>query len=70
MEGYRKFKGFMVEHGISQQELADLLQLSRTQINLILNGSRGADFKARHIALICRTYGISADEYFFNRQSK
>lgn len=68
MPGYNKFKGFLVENGITQKEVADLLDMDRTQLNLILNGQRGKDFKVQQIVKICNHFGISADKYFFNQK--
>ena len=65
MPGYRKFKGFMVEKGIPQQEIAELLDLPRSRVNLILNGQRGVDFRGKEIDTLCKRYEISADDYFF-----
>lgn len=68
MSGYNKFKIFLVEQGITQQEVADLLQITRSQLNLILNGQRGKDFTGSQILLLCNTYNISADLYFFKEE--
>ena len=68
MPGYKKFKGFMVEQGITQQEIAELLDVPRARVNLILNGQRGVDFRGKEIETLCGRYGISADDYFFDRE--
>ena len=60
---YHKFKGWMVENQISQQELADLLHLSRTNLNKRLNGS-GADFSLDELRKIKEVYQINTDEFF------
>lgn len=65
MQGYLKFKGFLVEKGILQEEIASLLGIPKASVNLILNGRGGRDFKGHQIKKICETYGISADAYFF-----
>lgn len=68
MGGYTRFKGFLVEKGIRQDEIATLLGVPRVSINLILNGRRGRDFTGRQIEKICETYNISAHDYFFTRK--
>lgn len=68
MPGYNKFKGLLVERGIKQQEIADLLGMDRTRFNLILNGQQGKDFKVHEVNKICEHLGISADKYFFNQK--
>ncbi|ALC80420.1 helix-turn-helix transcriptional regulator [Bacillus gobiensis] len=68
MAGYNKFKGFLVERGIRQQEIADLLGMNRTRVNLILNGQQGKDFKVHEVNKICEYLNISADKYFFNQK--
>ena len=60
---YHKFKGWMVENQIIQQELADLLHLSRTNLNKRLNGS-GADFSLDELRKIKEVYQINTDEFF------
>lgn len=66
--GYSKLKGFFVEKGIRQEEIAALLGIPKASVNLILNGRAGRDFKGKQIKKICETYGISADVYFFTLQ--
>lgn len=65
MPGYNKFKLFLVEQGIKQEEVAELISLSRSQLNMILNGQRGNDFYVSQVVKICNHYKISADDYFF-----
>lgn len=65
MPGFAKLKGFLVEKRIQQAEVADLLGISRTHLNMILNGQRGADFTINQVNTICNHYGIDIDEYFF-----
>lgn len=64
MNGYNKFKGYLLEKGIKQQEVAEVLGISRSQLNMILNGQRGNDFLVSQVIQLCNHYGISADEYF------
>lgn len=63
--GYNKFKAYLVENAIKQKELASVLNITPSRLNLILNGKRDADFSAGQIKKICDHYQISADEYFF-----
>ncbi|RDW17014.1 transcriptional regulator [Oceanobacillus arenosus] len=68
MPGYNKFKGYLVEKGIKQQEIADLLEMDRNRFNLILNGQREKDFKVQEIIKICNHLSISAEKFFFNQK--
>lgn len=68
MAGYNKFKGYLVEKGIRQNEIAELLGMNRIKFNLIVNGQQGRDFKVHEVNLICEHLGISADKYFFNQK--
>lgn len=60
---YFKFKGWMVENQISQQQLADILHMNRTQLNQRLNGT-GADFTLDEIRKIKEVFQIKTDEFF------
>ena len=61
--GYLKLKAYIVENGIKQSDVADLLDLSRSAFNSKLNRNK-ADFTLKQVRLICKTYGISASEFF------
>lgn len=54
-----KFKGWMAENRVSQQELCEVLKLSMTSINKKVNGKE--DFTLSQIKVLCEKYGISAD---------
>lgn len=66
MAGYNKLKGLLVERGIKQTEIANLLNLNRSRFNRIING-QGRELKTSEVSMICRHLNISADEYFFDR---
>lgn len=70
MNGYNKFKQFLVEQGIKQDEVATLLGMSRSQLNMILNGQRGNDFLVSQMIKLCEHYNISADQYFIKDSKK
>lgn len=57
-----KFKVYCVEHNIKQKELADLLGITVSNVNLKLNGKE--QFTLDQVRTICTHYKISADEYF------
>jgi antitoxin component HigA of HigAB toxin-antitoxin module len=57
-----KFKGYCVENGIKQKELAKLLGLSISVVNQKMNGR--LDWTLEQVKTICKHYGISADIYF------
>lgn len=63
-EPYLKFKGFLVENNVKQYEIAKLIGRNASTVNQRINGT-GADFSPKDIRIICNTYKISADEYFF-----
>ncbi|SMG58357.1 helix-turn-helix domain-containing protein [Paenibacillus aquistagni] len=60
---YTKFKAFLNETGVKQNELAKLLNKSTSALNQNLNGT-GGDFSVSELRIICATFEISADEYF------
>lgn len=57
-----KFKAYCVEHGIKQSEIAELLNISIQNANKKLNGKE--PFTLEQVKMLCKTYGVSADEYF------
>lgn len=62
---YSKFKAFMEENEIKQDDLAKILKKSVTAINQNLNGT-GGDFSMKDIRIMCCKFNISSDEYFVN----
>lgn len=64
---YTKFKAFLDEKGIKQEELAELLGKTATCVNQNLNGT-GGDFSLNDVRTICRAYEISSDTYFINQK--
>lgn len=57
-----KFKGYCAEHNIKQSEIAKLIKKSRSIVNAKMNGKE--PWTLEQIKIICKHYGISADEYF------
>lgn len=57
-----KFKGFMAENGIKQAEIAELLGVDISNVNLKINGKQ--DWTLAQVRTICEKYKISANEYF------
>lgn len=70
MNGYNKFKNFLVERGIKQEEVAELLGMSRSQLNMILNGQRGNDFKVDQIIRLAEHYQVSADLILWEKMDR
>lgn len=68
--GYPKFKKYMADNNINQQEIALLLGYSREKVNSILNGTSryGTDFTGKDFKRLHEAYGINVNEYFFNYQ--
>ena len=60
----KKFKGFMAAKGISQKELANLLDISVASVSLKVNNKQ--PFTLSQIQKICKAYSISADAYFLD----
>ena len=58
-----KFKGYMAENGIKQSEIAELLELDISNVNLKINGNQ--PWTLAQVKAICEKYDISANEYFF-----
>lgn len=57
-----KFKGYCVENGIKQAEIADLLDLSVSVVNQKMNGR--LDWTLEQVRTLCQHFKISADIYF------
>ena len=57
-----KFKAWMVQNKIPQQEIADLLEISLQMTNAKINGRE--DFTLSQVKKICKRYQISSDEFF------
>lgn len=57
-----KFKGWMAEHQIKQADLAELLGVTVESVNGKVNGRQ--EFTLSQVKKICKTYGISADDFF------
>lgn len=57
-----KIKGLMAEREISQEKLADVLELSITSVNLKLQGKR--QFNANEISKIARFFDVEVDFLF------
>lgn len=60
---YLKLKGWMTENKVKQKDLAELIGKNVPTVNRKLNGK--SKFNVDEIRLICETYGLSADVYFF-----
>lgn len=57
-----RFKAWLVQNQIPQQDIADLLGISLQMANAKINGRE--DFTLSQVKKICKKYGISADEFF------
>ena len=57
-----KFKGYLAEHNIKQREVAEILGIKVQNLNKKLNGKE--PFTLAQVKILCKHYGISADEYF------
>jgi len=57
-----KFKGYLAEHKIKQREVAEILGIKVQNLNKKLNGKE--PFTLAQVKILCKHYGISADEYF------
>lgn len=59
MSGYPKVKGYLVEHGIKQKDVAKLLGMTVTTVNNKLNGI--GDFSMKDVRIMCKKLGISSE---------
>lgn len=64
---YTKFKAYLFEKGLSQQDLAKMLGKSRYAVNQNLNGT-GGDFSLTEVRKMCAIFSIQADDYFIYPQ--
>jgi len=62
MRGYPKVKGFLVENGIKQKEVASILEMSNSTFNNKLNGI--GDFTITDVKKMCAELGIEANIFF------
>ena len=62
-KAYNKFKGFMVENNIKQEEVANLIGVTRSTFNTKLNRN-GLDFSLEEVRIICRKYNLDANKFF------
>ncbi|AYC30038.1 helix-turn-helix domain-containing protein [Paenisporosarcina cavernae] len=70
INGYPKFKSYLVEFGIRQEEVAEILGMSREKLNTILNGRRNADFSMSEIIVLADRFKWSpedVDRIFFTQ---
>jgi len=58
-----KFKGYMAEHNIKQTDIAELLGLDLSNVNLKINGKQ--PWTLLQVKQICLKFNISANDYFF-----
>lgn len=59
MQFYEKIKGLREDADQKQEELAQLLGITRQQYSLYETGRRA--FKVEHIAALCKHFKVSAD---------
>ena len=57
-----KFKAWLVEHDIKQQEIADLLGITLGNVNEKLNGKQ--EFTTQQIRTLCQQYGLTSTIFF------
>ena len=65
---YRKLLGKMREQKVTQEVLAEKVEISATSMNLSLNNKR--DFRQEEILVICESLDISLSDiptYFFTK---
>lgn len=68
MAGYPKVKGYLVEHGIKQKDVAKLLGITTTTVNNKLNGV--GDFSMEEVRIMCRKLGINSEFFFTHNVPK
>lgn len=62
MQGYPKVKGYFVEHGIKQKDVAILLDMSVSTFNNKLNGT--GDFTVQQVKKMCKDLNMRAEIFF------
>lgn len=62
-KAYNKFKGYLVENDIRQEEVADFLGITRTTFNTKLNRN-GLDFSLSEVRKLCAKYNLDANDFF------
>lgn len=61
---YGKLKAFLVEHGIKQQEVSDLLKIDRSTFNNKINRYKNADFSLDEVRILIETYQLKPEIFF------
>lgn len=57
-----RFKGYCASHGIKQKDIAEILDISVSNVNEKMNGRQ--PFTLEQVKTLCKQYQISADDYF------
>lgn len=57
-----KFKGWLAENGVTQREIATLLDISISNVNAKVNGKQ--PWTLQQVKSICQHFNLSADIYF------
>lgn len=60
---YNKLKGYLIENDIKQEEVANLLGITRTTFNTKLNRN-GLDFSLDEVRKLCMEFELDANEFF------
>lgn len=60
---YNKLKGYLIENDIKQEEVANLLGITRTTFNTKLNRN-GLDFSLSEVRKLCVEFNLDANEFF------
>lgn len=63
---FYKFKGYLVENGIKQKEVAAWLGISEVSVSQKINRS-GSSFTLEEVKKICDRLDISADDFFLTK---
>lgn len=59
---YRKLKGLLIVHGMTQQDLATILNLAASTLNFKINGK--TDFTLKEAKIISNHFKVSIEEIF------
>lgn len=62
---YYKFNAWLKENRINQEEVADLIGVTRITLNKKINGS-GSDFTLTEVRTIANHFHINANDFFIN----
>lgn len=59
---YNKFKGWLLEHGLTYKDIGDVIGVNTTTVSLKINGQ--SDFYLSEVILLIKEYDLTFDIFF------